>query len=130
MVRESSYGTLKPMKLPSCDSVFWYVVKQTILGTLVIVMAFLLFACSPITLYGKGANDIRAAIDECHQNKLAVLLFERPDHQVYAIRCTPPASEVDKVIMVRPKTPINVLRPFFESMDNKETIVIQQPKIQ
>lgn len=126
MVRESSYGTLKPMKRPSYDSLFWYVVKQTILGTLVIVLAFLLFACSPITLYGKGANDIRAAIDECHQNKLAVLLFQRPDNQVYAIRCIPPANEVEKTVMVRPKTPINLWRPFFD----KETIIIDQSKMQ
>ena len=103
----------------------WKLWKQAILDCLVIAVIFLLFGCAHHTLYGKSASDIRAAIDECHQNKLSVLLFQRPDHTVYAIRCIPLASEIEHTVMVRPKTPINVLRPLF----NSETILIEQQSV-
>lgn len=110
------------MKSPWYDTVY----KQTLMGAVVILVVFLLYGCSHHVLYGKDANTIRAAIDECHQNKLEVLLFQRPDHTVYAIRCTPPKSEVEQTVTVREKTPINLFRHFIDA--NK--VLIEQPAIQ
>lgn len=111
-----------PSQIGKVNNLVVQVVKQVITGSLVILVCFLLFGCSGIKIYGKSANDIRAGLDECHENKLLVLLYVRPDHAIYAIRCFPPPDEVSKQVVVREKTPINLLRPFME----KETIVIQK----
>ena len=112
------------MKRRYNDPALRQVAQQVVLGGLVIILMFMLFGCSRIARDGKQAMDIRAGLDECHENKLSVVLFQRPDHVVYAIRCFPPAEEVDKTVMVRPKTPINLLRPFMETIN--ETVIIQQ----
>lgn len=68
---------------------------------------------------GMSAETMRAAIDVCRQHDLNVLLYKRPDNSVFAIRCIPKESEIKKTVMVRPKMPVNMIRPFL-----RETMVV------
>ncbi len=84
-------------------------------------LPFLLSGCSAMLGKGMSAETMRAAIDECRQQNLNVLLYKRPDSSVFAIRCIPKETEIDKTVIVRPKMPVNALRPFIK----KEIMVIE-----
>ena len=62
-----------------------------------------------------SAENLRAALDECHELKLWVLVYQRPDHSVMDIRCIPDPDQVNEVITLRPKMPMRLIRPFYES---------------
>ncbi|MCF1432210.1 MAG: hypothetical protein LPH20_15625 [Shewanella sp.] len=54
---------------------------------------------------------MRAALDECVDNNLDVLVYQRPDQSVMAVRCIPKADQVSKTIKARPYVPMKILRP-------------------
>ena len=68
------------------------------------------------------ADTMRAAIDECKQQNLNVLMYKRPDSSVFAIRCIPKDDEISKQVIVRPRMPVNALRPFIR----KEVMVVDE----
>ena len=73
-----------------------------------------------------SAENLRAALDECHELKLWVLVYQRPDRSVMDIRCIPNPDQVDEIITLRPKMPMKLIRPFFESQPNPKAIYEQQ----
>ncbi len=81
---------------------------------ILIVAIFLLAGCSPILATGLKPDAMRTALDECDQNNLNVLLYQRPDGSVFALRCVPKEEEVYKVVTVRPRVPMRAIRPFLE----------------
>ncbi len=89
---------------------------------LALTLCLLLTACSPLMSRGMNAQTLRAAIDECQTQNLNVLMYKRPDGSVFAIRCLPREEEISKSVIVRPKMPVNILRPFLK----KETLVIEE----
>ena len=75
---------------------------------------YMLTGCSPILATGLEPNTMRTAIDECKQQNLHVLLYQRPDTSVFAIRCIPKEEDVHKTITVRPRVPMRVIRHLLE----------------
>ena len=57
---------------------------------------------------------LRAALDECHDNDLNVLVYTRPDNSVMAVRCIPKPEQVTKTMKVRPHIPMKLLRPLLK----------------
>ena len=90
-------------------TLFWLL----IIGTLIFII-FILTACSPILLTGLKPDAIRIALDECNQNNLKVLLYQRPDQSVFSIRCIPKDEDIHKTVTVRPRIPMRVIRPLLE----------------
>lgn len=62
-----------------------------------------------------SAENLRAALDECHEMKLQVLVYQRPDRSVMDVRCIPDPDQVAEFVTLRPKLPMKMIRPFFES---------------
>ena len=89
-------------------------------STGLIVLIELCSGCTNIPQPMKAEN-MRAAIDECRQRNLDVLLYKRPDNSAFAIRCIPKDKEVDKTVIVRPRMPVNALRPFIK----QEVMVVE-----
>lgn len=85
-----------------------------------ILLLVVCVGCTPMLSKGMKADTMRAAIDECKQQNLNVLLYKRPDSSVFAIRCIPKSEEISKEVIVRPRMPVNMLRPFIQ----KETMVV------
>ena len=61
--------------------------------------------------------DMRAAIDNCHENQLGVLVYQRADQSVMAIRCMPLPDQVSHRVTVRKRANMPILRVLTESMD-------------
>lgn len=57
---------------------------------------------------------MRTAIDNCQSNNLNVILYQRPDGSVIAIRCLPKPEDITKSVILRPKTSLPALRLLFE----------------
>lgn len=81
---------------------------------IIAIVIFLLTGCSPLVATGLKPDAIRVALDECNQHNLKVLLYQRPDHSVFSIRCVPKEEEVHKTVTVRPRIPMRAIRPFLE----------------
>ena len=65
-----------------------------------------------------SALNMRTAIDECRELKLAVMVYQRPDKSVIAIRCIPRADEAEETVTLRPKIPVQILKPMmFEPVE-------------
>jgi hypothetical protein len=79
-----------------------------------ITLMTLCVGCAPNIPLLMKAENMRAAIDECRQRELNVLLYKRPDNSAFAIRCIPKNDDVDKTVIVRPRMPVNALRPFLK----------------
>ena len=56
-----------------------------------------------------GAN-LRAALNECHENDLATLVYVRPDNSVMGVRCIPKPDQINKVVRIRQYAPMKILR--------------------
>ncbi len=81
-------------------------------------LLLLLSGCSYIT--PMNALTIRAALDECRQNQLNVLVFKRPDDSVVAIRCIPKKEDIDKTVTIRQRTPTPIIKILYETAESKE----------
>lgn len=55
---------------------------------------------------------LRAAMNECVENDLGVLVYARADGSIMAIRCIPKSDQVTKTVRVRPYVPMKIIRPF------------------
>jgi len=66
------------------------------------------------------AIDMKTAINECRQAGLNVLVYERPDQSVIDIRCIPKESDTDETVILRPKIPVNILKPIIYEVINAE----------
>ena len=97
-------------------------VRAILRASIPLVLSTGLAGCSPLLSRGMSAETMRAAIDECTQQNLNVLLYRRPDSSVFAIRCTPRDEEVSKQVIVRPRMPVNAIRPFIR----KEVMVVEE----
>lgn len=73
-----------------------------------------------------SAENLRAALDECHEMKLWVLVYQRPDRSVMDVRCIPNPEQVNEIVTLRPKMPMKLIRPFFESQTNPKAFYEQQ----
>lgn len=62
-----------------------------------------------------SAENLRAALDECKELKLWTLVYQRADRSVMDIRCIPDPANVNEIITLRPKMPMKLIRPFYES---------------
>lgn len=83
------------------------------------VLFLLLTACN--THHGDmKADTMRAAIDNCQQNKLGVLVYQRPDQSVMDIRCMPIKGEVNHTVTIRKRANMPILRILTESIDIEE----------
>lgn len=82
--------------------------------TLLLIALLMLLGCS-----SRGgimsAENLRAALDECHEMKLWVLVYQRPDRSVMDVRCIPQPDQVNEFVTLRPKLSMKLIRPFFES---------------
>ena len=76
---------------------------------------FFLAGCSHL-IKGMDSNTMRTAIDNCKSNNLDVILYQRPDGSVVAIRCLPKPDDVTKSVILRPKVSLPVLRMFYENV--------------
>lgn len=76
---------------------------------------FFLAGCSHL-IKGMDSNTMRTAIDNCKSNNLDVILYQRPDGSVVAIRCLPKPDDVTKSVILRPKVALPVLRMFYENV--------------
>ena len=66
------------------------------------------------------AADMRAAIDNCRQNQLGVLTYQRADRSIMAIRCIPLPSEVNHSVTIRKRVNMPLLRVITENIDIQE----------
>lgn len=66
------------------------------------------------------AADMRAAIDNCRQNQLGVMTYQRADRSVIAIRCIPLSSEVNHSVTIRKRANMPLLRIITENIDIQE----------
>ncbi len=66
------------------------------------------------------AADMRTAIDNCRQNQLGVMIYQRVDKSIMAIRCIPLTSEVNHTVTVRKRVNMPILRILTESLDIEE----------
>ena len=66
------------------------------------------------------AADMRAAIDNCRQNQLGVLTYQRADRSIMAIRCIPLPSEVNHSVTIRKRANMPLLRIITENIDIQE----------
>lgn len=83
------------------------------------VVQMLLTACTS-HLGDMKAADMRAAIDNCRQNFLGVMIYQRADRSIMAIRCIPLPSEVNHTVTVRKRANMPILRILTESIDIEE----------
>lgn len=87
--------------------------------TFFLIFLLLLIGCTLLGCISGGsimrAENLRAALDECHELKLWVLVYQRPDRSVMDIRCIPNPDQVNEYITLRPKMPMRLIRPFYES---------------
>lgn len=81
---------------------------------LLIIVLMLLLGCSS-TRGIMSAENLRAALDECHELRLWVLVYQRPDRSVMDVRCIPDPDQVNEYVTLRPKLSMKMIRPFFES---------------
>ncbi len=56
--------------------------------TLLLIALLMLLGCSSSGGI-MSAENLRAALDECHEMKLWVLVYQRPDRSVMDVRCIP-----------------------------------------
>ena len=66
------------------------------------------------------AADMRAAIDNCRQNHLGVLAYQRADRSIMAIRCIPLPSEVNHSVTIRKRINMPLFRIITENIDIQE----------
>ncbi|WP_157674259.1 hypothetical protein [Endozoicomonas ascidiicola] len=60
-------------------------------------------------------DNMRAALDECLELKLQILVYQRPDRSVMDIRCIPNPEQITEFVTLRPKLPMKLLRPFYDN---------------
>ena len=63
------------------------------------------------------ANTMRAAIDNCRENNLGVLVFQRADRSIIAIRCIPLTDEVTHTVTLRKRVPLQLMQMFNEQFE-------------
>lgn len=80
---------------------------------LIVVLLCLISGCAWIKSPMTGAT-LRAALDECSENDLNVLIYARPDNSTMAVRCIPKPDQVSRTIRVRPYVPMKILRPMMQ----------------
>ena len=85
---------------------------------LVVMACFIISSCTHLS--GMNAMTMRAALDDCKQQELDVLVYKRPDGSVMAIRCLPKPDEVAKSITLRPRLPLPVIKAFSEKYEYRE----------
>lgn len=90
-----------------------------LVSTVVVFLHLYLTACTG-HLGDMKAADMRAAIDNCRQNQLGVLTYQRADKSIMAIRCIPLSSEVSHIVTVRKRANMPILRILTESIDIEE----------
>lgn len=96
-----------------------YRLMLLLVSTLVVLLHLLLTGC--IHLLGDmKAADMRAAIDNCRQNQLGVMIYQRADKSIMAIRCIPLPSDVNHTITVRKRSNLPILRILTENIDIQE----------
>ncbi len=78
--------------------------------SLVVCVMLATMACTWLNRPLTGAT-LRAALDECKDNDLDVLVYTRPDQSVMAVRCIPKPEQVARQVRVRPHVPMKLLRP-------------------
>ena len=89
-----------------------------IIKTCIIIVMLIISACTWLHHPMTGAN-LRAALDECHENELATLVYIRPDNSVTGVRCIPKPEQVARTIRVRHYVPLKLLR----SISSMEEVV-------
>ena len=62
-----------------------------------------------------SAENMRAALDECLELKLQILVYQRPDRSVMDVRCIPNPEQITEFVTLRPKLPMKLLRPFYDN---------------
>lgn len=88
-------------------------------STMVVLLHLYLTGCTS-HLGDMKAADMRAAIDNCRQNCLGVMIYQRADRSIMAIRCIPLPSEVNHTVTVRKRVNMPMLRILTESIDIEE----------
>lgn len=78
----------------------------------VLWIGFFLVGCSTSSVM--SAENLRAALDECHEMKLWILVYQRPDRSVMDVRCIPDPDQVNEYVTLRPKMPMKLIRPFYD----------------
>lgn len=63
------------------------------------------------------ANTMRAAIDNCKENQLGVLVFQRADRSIVAIRCMPLKEEIAHTVTLRKRMPLQLMQILNEQLD-------------
>ena len=83
------------------------------------VVQTLLTGCN--THYGDmKSGDMRAAIDNCRQNKLGVLVYQRADKSVMDIRCMPLKDDITHTVTIRKASTMPIVRILTDSIDIEE----------
>ena len=93
-----------------------YRLKLLLISTIVVLLHLWLTGCQHHWGDMKAA-DMRAAIDNCHQNQLGVLTYQRADQSIMAIRCMPLPSDVNHKVTVRKRTNMPIFRVLTETID-------------
>ena len=83
--------------------------------SILLCLLALLSACQH--LKGMTAADIRAAMDNCQDHNLDVLLYKRPDNSVVTIRCYPKSEQVSKTVTLVPRVPASMLKFLYEKLE-------------
>lgn len=79
------------------------------------LLLFGLTGCGGLFVLGLEPNAVRAALDECREFNLNTLVYSRADGSVFAIRCIPKPDDITKNITIRPRVPLRLLRPYFDT---------------
>ncbi len=96
-----------------------YRLKLLLISTIVVLLHLYLTGCN--THHGDmKADTMRAAIDNCRQNQLGVLVYQRPDKSVMDIRCMPVKGEVQHTVTVRKRDNMPILRILTDTVDIEE----------
>ena len=96
-----------------------YRLKLLIISTIVVLLHIYLTGCMG-HLGDMKAADMRAAIDNCRQNQLGVLAYQRADRSIMAIRCIPLPNEVSHSVTIRKRVNMPILRIITENIDIQE----------
>jgi hypothetical protein len=92
---------------------------MTVTGRIIfLVILLLLTGCN--SLFDMSADTMRAAIDNCKDKKLGVLVYQRTDGSVMAIRCMPSSEDVTQSVTLRKRTPMPIIKLIYEKYEVDE----------
>ncbi len=93
---------------------------KLLLTSIIFVLLHLYITACTGHLGDMKAADMRAAIDNCRQNQLGVMAYQRADKSIMAIRCIPLRNEINHAVTVRRRANMPILRILTETIDIEE----------